>query len=372
MQQTTFTNSQTSVLAPLFDIDTLRDFIPELPVLNLSHLERLTNQVSIIQHAIYSVPNYKHGYCLDDASRALILLTMASRAEYQSTHKNLTYTYLAYIQYMQRECGRFHNFLSFDHRFLDEYGTEDSYGRTIWALGFFLQYGQQAELTLLAQEMLQNAIPHTKSLQSVRAVSYTLLGLQHFYMYNTEEKEILFYIRELSDYLYSEYQQSSSSDWPWYEQVLSYDNAIIPLALLRSGRLLQKAQFITAARTSAFFLDDLFFEKGYLSTIGNKHWYFKGGKRSVFAQQPVEVPSIILLYQELFQLTGDTHYQQRIIQSFQWFFGKNELGIPLYDPITHGCCDGLEFHGVNLNQGAESTISFWQAYLFVCHNAAGS
>ncbi|MFD2555043.1 hypothetical protein [Sphingobacterium tabacisoli] len=358
-------------LDSIFDFDMLQEIIPELPAFDLAHIRRMTNPVSIVQHATYSIPNYKHGYCLDDTARALLLTTLAVQVYPSEKYKNLAYTYLAYIQYMQRDCGRFRNLLSFDHQFLDEYGTEDSYGRTVWALGHFLRYNREPELVFLAEEMLQRALPHCVTLKSVRAVSYTLLGLQHYYASNRSDDKILPYIKQLSYYLADEYQGSHSPDWNWYEQVLAYDNAIIPLAVLRSGVLLRQESLLTIGQQTAEFLDSLIFEKGYLSTIGNENWYVRGGKRSTFAQQPIEVPSSILLYKELFGLSGDNHYKQRMIQCLHWYFGKNELGLTLYDPLTKGCCDGLERFGLNLNQGAESSLSFWQAYLHLCHGLDG-
>lgn len=355
----------------LFELEMLQEIIPELPAFDLSHIRRMTNRVSIAQHATYSIPNYKHGYCLDDTVRALLLVTLSARVHPSEEYKNLTYTYLAYIQYMQRDCGRFRNFLSFDHQFLDEYGTEDSYGRTIWALGHFLRYTKDSELVFIAEEILHKALPHCVALKSVRALSYTLLGLQHYYATNRSDDKIIGYIKQLSNYLLDEYRGSHSPDWYWYEQILSYDNAVIPLAVLRSGILLKQESMITFGRHTATFLDSLIFEKGYLSTIGNENWYARGNKRSVFAQQPIEVPSSILLYKELLGLSGDSTYKTRIIQCLQWFFGKNELGIPVYDPVTKGCCDGLERFGLNLNQGAESSISFWQAYVYVCYDLNG-
>lgn len=356
------------VVDPMFELEMLQEIIPELPALDLTHIRRLTNQVAIVQHATYSVPNYKHGYCLDDTARALLLVTLASRVQPAQTYKTLTYTYIAYIQYMQRDCGRFRNFLSFDHRFLDDYGTEDSFGRTVWSLGYFIRFSDDRELIPLAEELLRGALPHCRHLKSVRAISYTLLGLQYYHTYHPQETDILDYILTLSYYLLDEYRSSSSTDWLWYEQVLTYDNSIIPLALLRSGVLTGQSELVRTGQQTAHFLDGLVFEKGYLSTIGNAGWYNKGGARSRFGQQPVEIPSSILLYKELYRLSGDTDYKQRMLQSMQWFFGKNELGLPLYDPVTKGCCDGLEQYGTNANQGAESSISFWLAYLFLCYH----
>ncbi|HMR19492.1 MAG TPA: hypothetical protein PKA53_09355 [Sphingobacterium sp.] len=349
----------------LFEAEHLKETLPYFPDLDLTHIKRLSNLVGIAQHAKYTIPDYHHGYCLDDNARALILASTAYEVSPSPDTKKLTSTYLAYIYYMQLESGIFRNFLSFDNQFLDDEGTEDSYGRTVWALGHFLRITTQGEFTLLAKEIFLRALPHALKLRSVRAVAYSLIGLIYYLQKYPDDSDSRNHVKSLVDFLVNEYQQSLSPDWYWYEKVISYDNAILPLSMLRAAQILQDELIYEIGMQSAQFLDNIIFEKEYLSTIGNLEWYRQGGTRSIFGQQPVEIASIILLYKELFIQQRTPVYRQRALKSFQWFFGENELGLRLYDTISKGCCDGMDSHGINFNQGAESTISFWLSYLYI-------
>lgn len=363
------TFTETTVLKiEVLNLDTVKSAIPDLPKLDLTYIRSLTNPVGILQHGIYTIPNYHHGYCLDDNARALILAGMDYDVQPTAETRSLIKTYLAYIHYMQQENGQFRNFLSFDHRFLDETGTEDSYGRTIWALGNFIRIHREDSFTSLAREMLLKAIPHSDFLRSNRAIAYTLLGLIDYCQgMDYIDSDIILYIQNLATFLKQEYLACHKEDWSWYENIVSYDNAIIPLSLLRAADLLDNDEMRKIARLSSRFLDKITFGKSYFSPIGNEGWYTYNGRRSTFGQQPVEVPSTVLLYKQLYAQTEDPFYLQRAVDTFQWFFGKNDLGIPLYDPHSKGCSDGLDSHGANENQGAESTISFWQAYFYLCH-----
>lgn len=206
-------------------------------LIDLTHIHRLTNTVGIIQHARYSVPNYHHGYCLDDNARALIIAAMVFQLEPSLATRDLLTTYMAYIQYMQRDDGKFRNFLSFDHRFLDDGGSEDSYGRAMWALGVCIKTLPDDRITPLAKELFLKALPHCKELRSVRAVAYCLTGLIQYFEAQPEDQEILPYVYLLREYLEDEYKRCATTTWPWYEEIISYDNAIIPYCLLRSARL---------------------------------------------------------------------------------------------------------------------------------------
>jgi len=352
--------------ALFFDIPALKGHIPDLPDFDLSHIKRLTNEVGIIQHARYAIPNYHHGYCLDDNARVLMLVAMTYEWCPSKEIRKLMTTYLAYINYMQLENGKFRNFLSFDHQFLDEEGTEDSLGRTIWGLGTLLKVSALNDFVPLSRELFIKALPHIAQLRSPRAVAYSLLGLLHYYHRHPHDKKVRATIKSLSSYLVDEYRQNSYGKWYWYEKIITYDNAVIPLSLLYCAQLVSDDHMLETGLKSAKFLDSLLFENDYLSTIGNKEWYFHDGIRSTFGQQPVEIPSIILLYKQLSYTTQEPIYRQRMLDSFAWFFGKNVLGLSLYDKNSAGCGDGLDSHGVNMNQGAESTISFWLSYIYIC------
>lgn len=367
MQQKGYLTEFATPNHPVWDWSLLKELIPALPQLDLSHIQRLTNQVGIIQHAKYTIPNYHHGYCLDDNARALILVTMAYQQQPTAALRESINTYLAYMLYMQLENGQFRNFLSFDNTFLDKVGSEDSYGRTIWALGFFLKIDPHSEFAPLAQEIFLKALPNCLQLRSNRAVAYCLLGLLHYYeKHSAIDPGVLNHIGVLSAFLQEEFNEASTADWQWFEKIIAYDNAVMPLSLLRAATVLRNETANKIGMASALFLDSLLFSSGHLSTVGNSNWYpYREGK-SKFGQQPIEIPSMLLLYKQIYLLTDDQHYKNRMIQTFQWFFGGNDLGLHLYDPGSKGCSDGLERYGINENQGAESTISFWKAFLYLC------
>lgn len=368
---------------PLIDLKTLQKRIPDFPRLNIAYIARLTTSVGIMQHAKYTLPNFEHGYCLDDNARAAMLLTMANKVIPSPLTKQLLCTYLSYINYMHKEDGKFRNFLSMEHRFLDDEGTEDSFGRTIYALGFMLKYDDNSEFTAWTREIFLSALPNCSSLRSIRANAYCLLGLTSYLDANPDDQEIKVQIELLSDFIRKEYELASNPEWHWYEQVITYDNAVIPLSLLRSGKALDRHDLIDIAYQSSLFLDDLLFQEDYLSVIGNSTWltqqayqvYKKMGPSdaqmsypnpfSSTGQQPIEIPSLILLYKELYILTQNLLFKNRMLKCFEWFFGKNNLGVTLYDPISKGCADGLDRLDKSKNQGAESTISFWCAHLYV-------
>jgi hypothetical protein len=342
------------------------DIVRTLPGFDLAHICRLTNDVGILQHAKYTIPNYHHGYCLDDNCRALLLTLMAYDREPDKQTKRLIETYLAYIHYMQRDNGKFRNFLSFDLTFLDEEGSEDSYGRTMWSLGFLLKSDKHADLQPLGKELFFKALPHSSTIRSSRAAGYTLMGLCLYLEKYPQDFDVEDMAASLAYFLADEYRQNSEPDWPWYEKVISYDNAILPLSILRAARILREERLMQVGMESFVFLDSLLFEQEYLSTIGNETWYSMGSVRSRFGQQPIEVSSTVLLYHEVYEITRQKRYLQRMLTAFQWYFGKNELNLSLYDDHSKGCRDGLDSHGVNQNQGAESTVCFWMAYLDIC------
>ena len=345
--------------------NSITELIQELPEFDLMHIKRLTNHVGILQHARYATPNYHHGYCLDDNCRAMLLTLMAYETEPSEELCELMSTYLSYVHYMQMDNGKFRNFMSFANAFLDAEGTEDSFGRTIWSLGYLLKTAPLPDFYQIGKELFFNAVPHFRSLKSVRAVAYTMLGVVCYLEYQPNDKDILEELRTMAHYIANEYRQNSTENWRWFEKIISYDNALLPLSMLKAGKILKDDSLIEVGMKSFGFLDQLLFDKHYLSIIGNTNWYVKDSGKSKFGQQPIEVSTVVLLYHQVYEMTLEEKYLTRMVQSFQWFLGRNELNLSLYDSETKGCCDGLESHGLNRNQGAESTICFWISYLDV-------
>lgn len=338
-----------------------------LPPFSLDHIKRLTDDTGIIQHANFGIPNLKEGYCLDDNARALVMVLMAYRQKKDKLALDLAPVYLSYIHYMQNTDGTFRNFLSFNRNFMDEQGSEDSFGRAIWALGYLLGNSPNDAYYQTGKFIFFKAYPNFEKLQSIRATANTMLGISYYLTRNPSDESMAACLRKLAGKLTGEYEKCSTPDWKWFEPLLAYDNGMFPLALLHSAAILHDDKILKVAMESMNFLTENTLKEGYLSIIGNENWYKKGEKRSRFAQQPVDALAMVLMYYQAFILTRNKEYLTKLFTCFMWFLGENDLRMNLFDFETNGCCDGLESYGVNRNQGAESSLAYLISHLIVLH-----
>lgn len=336
-----------------------------LPPFLLDHVQRLTDDTGIIQHAKYGIPNLKEGYCLDDNARALLMVLMTYKRNKHPLALKLSPTYLSYVNYMQTQDGMFRNFLSFNRNFLDEVGSEDSFGRAIWSLGYLLGNAPNDAYYQTGREIFFDAVPNFTSLKSIRSIANTIVGLCHYLQSNPSDEGMIKILKILSDRLISEYDIHKSDDWRWFESLLAYDNAFLPLALLHAAEFLHDDRILEVALESMDFLSDITLRNGYLSVVGNENWYTRDQEQSMFAQQPLDALAMVLMFHQAFRLTRDQAYIQKLYTCFMWFLGENDLRVSLYDFETKGCCDGLESSGVNRNQGAESTLAYLISHLSV-------
>lgn len=336
-----------------------------LPPFLLDHVRRLTDDTGIIQHAKFGIPNLKEGYCLDDNARALLMVLMAYRQKKIPLALELSPVYLSYIHYMQNDDGMFRNFLSFSRSFLDEVGSEDSFGRSIWALGYLLGNAPNDAYYQTGKEIFFDAAPNFEKISSIRAVATTIIGICYYLQSNPHDEGMTERLRGIAYKLVNEYKSNREDGWHWFEPTLAYDNGMLPLSLLHAARILNDSIVTEIAIESMEFLSTLTFKEGYLSVIGNEKWYAKDGTPSMFAQQPLDVLAMVLMFHQAFYLTGDKNYLNKLYMSFMWFLGENDLRMNLYDFETKGCCDGLESDGVNRNQGAESTLAYLISHLTV-------
>jgi glycosyltransferase involved in cell wall biosynthesis len=336
-----------------------------LPPFSLDHIKRLTDDTGIIQHAKFGIPNLKEGYCLDDNARALLMVLMAYRQTNDERALNLAPIYLSYVHYMQNKDGTFRNFLSFNRHFLDETGSEDSFGRTIWALGYLLANAPNDAYYQTGKLIFFDAAPNFEKLQSIRGIANAMLGISYYLRSNPSDDSMTERLRNLAGKLIKQYEDNSSSSWKWFEPLLAYDNGILPLALLHSAEILNDDKITGIALESMNFLTGITLKDGYLSIVGNEKWYKKEGERSMFAQQPVDALAMILMYHQAFHLTKDKEYLTKLFSCFMWFLGENDLRMSLFDFETKGCCDGFESYGVNRNQGAESSLAYLISHLIV-------
>lgn len=336
-----------------------------LPPFSLAHIKRLTDDTGIIQHAKFGIPNLKEGYCLDDNSRALLMVLMAYRQMKDKQAIELSPVYLSYIHYMQNADGTFRNFLSFSRNYLDEIGSEDSFGRTIWALGYLLSNAPNDAYYQTGRMLFFNAAPNFEKLKSIRGIANTIIGICHYLRCSPSDDSMTERLRNMANTLVQHYHNNQSTDWNWFESLLAYDNGILPLALLHSAEILNDNKITKIAIESMNFLTLHTLKDNYLSIIGNEKWFMKESERSVFAQQPIDAMAMILMYHQAFNLTKDKTYLNKLHTSFLWFLGENDLRMSLYDFETKGCCDGFENSGVNRNQGAESSLAYIISYITV-------
>jgi glycosyltransferase involved in cell wall biosynthesis len=336
-----------------------------LPKFSLAHIKRLTDDTGIIQHAKFGIPNLKEGYCLDDNARALLMVLMAYRQKKDTLALDLAPIYLSYIHYMQNKNGTFRNFLSFSRDFLDEVGSEDSFGRTIWALGYLLANAPNDAYYQTGKLIFFDASPNFEKIQSIRGIANTMVGISYYIRSNPNDESMTERLRNLAGKLIRHYEENSTGNWKWFEQLLAYDNAILPLALLHSSEILKDDKITETALETMNFLTEITLKDGYLSIIGNEKWYKKDGERSMFAQQPLDALAMVLMYNQAFHLTKDKEYLNKLFASFMWFLGENDLRMSLFDFETKGCCDGFENYGVNRNQGAESSLAYLISHLTV-------
>jgi glycosyltransferase involved in cell wall biosynthesis len=334
-----------------------------LPECSLAHMKRLTDSTGILQHATYSVPNLKEGYCLDDNARALLVSVMAYRQKKEPIALEFIPRYLSYIHYMQNDDGGFGNLLSYRKECLDTIGSEDSFGRTVWALGYFMRYPPNDGYFQVAKEIFLKASPHFRNLKHIRGMANTMIGICYYIQRFPGDEGMIETLEQLTRQVIESYKKEKQDDWNWFEPAITYDNGIIPLALFHVFEITHDEEALSTAKKSMEFLEKITLNGGYLSLVGNRKWYKRGGERSQFGQQPIDAAASVLMFFKAFEVTGNKEYLKKMNTAFMWFLGKNDLGIPLYDFETCGCCDGLEPGGVNTNQGAESSLAYLLAHL---------
>ncbi|MBV4355831.1 glycosyltransferase [Pinibacter aurantiacus] len=342
----------------------------KLPAFNFNHIDSLTDDTGMIQHAMYNLPNRKEGYCIDDNSRALMLAVFASKNKKNDLSPRLIPVYLSFIHYMQTDKGHFKNFMSYNKESFEEYGSEDSFGRTIMALGFLVHQAPTNLLAMTGHQIFAKAFPNVRKLISIRGIANSIVGVCQFIKYNYPDDVKRDMVIELADKMTAAYRANKIGDWHWFEPVLTYDNALLPLALLNAYEVTQDEKYFDVAFEAMHFLESKVFHNEVLRPIGNDGWLKRNGKQAQFDQQGIDVMAMVLFYQQALRLTGEDEYLIKMYKSYQWFRGANDLGIALYDPATGGCADGLHSTGVSLNQGAESTLSYWISHLVMAEALA--
>jgi len=323
------------------------------------HIFRMTDDTGMLQHSKFSIPDPRFGYTTDDNARALIMALMLYERYKDKKYLDLVYRYTSFLLNAQNEKGKFRNFMSFDRKWLEDEGSEDCFGRCIWALCFAVSN----EYTPLGIKhccayMLEKAMPHISNLYAVRAKAYSIIGLAHL---DGEEPKSLIY--ETARSLCRAYEENKDRDWKWFEDIVAYCNNVLPWSLISAYRITKERKFLDVAEESLEFLERVTFKNGYFKPVGCKGWFLKGESPAEYDEQTVEACEAVLTYCEAYEATGDKRYLQKAKRSHAWYEGANSKGIRLIDSETGGCYDGLTHDGVNLNMGAESLVSYIISYL---------
>ncbi|HET8823683.1 MAG TPA: glycosyltransferase family 4 protein [Terriglobales bacterium] len=333
----------------------------ELPELKLDHLSQMTDSTGILQHAVFSVPNFSEGYCTDDNARAFILTVLLDElGEDQERGRAVATTCGAFLHHaFDRKENRFHNFMSFDRRWLDEQGSEDCHGRALWALGVGVGRSPFRSFQMMAGQLFALALPAVTAFTSPRTWAFALIGI-HEYLRRLSGDSLVNQTREsLTSRLVDLFDRNAEPDWRWFEKELSYDNAKLAHALILSGRATgQQAVYERGLEALRWLTELQMSEKGHFRPIGSNGFYRRGGTRANFDQQPIEAQATVSACLEAYRATSDVWWYEQAQRAFDWFLGWNDLGLELYSPETGGCRDGLHVDRVNGNQGAESTLAF--------------
>jgi len=336
----------------------------KLPALDLGHLLRLTDDTGLLQHATFAVPNYAEGYTTDDNARALILTVLLEQLNQTDPRvvNDLASRYLAFLGLALNPAnGRFRNFLSYTRVWNEqEQGSEDCHGRALWALGAVLGRSGDQALRGAAGRLFEMAVPVTLAFTSPRAWAFALLGVEAYLESFSGDRDAKRVSSLLSTRLVDHYKGNQSSGWHWFEDVLAYSNARLPQALLIAGDRSSNHEMLSIGLEALNWLDETqrFAGQDHYVPIGSQGFYRKNGERARFDQQPIEAGGTVSACLEAHRITGDDRWRRQAWSAFNWFLGSNDLQIPLYDPSTGGCRDGLHPERVNENQGAESTLAF--------------
>jgi hypothetical protein len=322
----------------------------------LRHLKRLTTKDGLIQHADHDVPDPSHGYSIDDNARALIACLWYYQAFKDPAVIRLAEIYFHYLVNAKTDSGSFHNFISFRAQFLDEEGSADSYGRVVWALAETTRLHPDEAIREQARTMVSNLdIQQIIAGEHLRSKAYTLLGLVAL---GDREKS-----KHIVESITEQFNHHMSDQWQWFEDSLRYANAIIPYALSEYARLTGNENSRMIASKSFLWLDSVSRVNRRPTPIGQNGWYYLGKDRALYDQQPVEAADMILAAFSLFRQTRDDRLFQSIKNWFSWYEGNNLQKTPLINTATGGIFDALTPGGANLNQGAESIVTYLLAYL---------
>ena len=340
-----------------------------LPEIKLDHLVKMTTDFGMFQFCKINQPDVSSGFTIDDNARALITVAMHYELTKDKNDLKLMGIYLNFIRFCLQSGGNFLNYVDIDKNFTaqnHDVNLDDANGRTVWALGFLISKKTilPDELIATATTIFEKTLPHIETIHSTRALAFIIKGL-YFYNKVSISTENVLLSERLADRLVNMYQFESAKNWEWFESYLTYANSILSEAMLCAYLITGKVRYKLIAVESFDFLLSHIFNKNGIEVISNKRKFTKGEIAPKFGEQPIDVAYTILTLSKFYDEFDDKKYLHQLTTAFNWFLGENRLNQIIYNPCTGGCYDGLEEHNINLNQGAESTVSYLMARMTV-------
>jgi glycosyltransferase involved in cell wall biosynthesis len=331
-----------------------------LPDIRLEHFLSLCDSTGLLQHGIYTLPDRLHGYCLDDNARALLLACSLGGPGEPRLPEGLSTRFAAFIHHAWNpDSGRFRNFMSYDRRWLEDMGSEDSHGRALWALGECARTDRDLARRMWAGSLFRHALPAAEAFTSPRAWAFTLLGLDAWCQASGSASDAPRLREILAERLASAFRATGTADWAWFEDVLAYDNARLPQALIQTGMTSGTRRYVEAGiRTLEWLMAQQTAPAGHFRPVGTDSFGNIRQSPRPFDQQPVEAAATISACLAALRADGNAVWRERAMVALRWFQGDNDLGVSLIDDRTGGCADGLHPDRRNENMGAESVLSY--------------
>ncbi len=340
-----------------------------VPDINLKHIKKLTTKFGMVQFSQINQPDMSTGYTLDDNARAMVAICQHVELLNDDGDVDLIRTYLKFIKYCFQDEGDFLNYVDKNGMFTtqNDENLEDSNGRAIWALGYLISLEDYLPTDIIedAIELMEQAMLNIKKMHSTRAMAFVIKGL-YYYNLQRSSTQTISLITALADRLVQMYRHEAEPQWQWFESYLTYGNSILPEAMLCAWHATNENIYKSIAKASFDFLLSKTFTENRIKVISNKGWLQKGNKPTevvIGGEQPIDIAYSIMALHKFYNCFGTDAYHKKMDIAFSWFSGNNHLQQIVYNPCTGGCYDGVEEGCVNLNQGAESTVSYLMARL---------
>jgi len=326
------------------------------PEVRLRYLRRMTDDVGLVQHAVYGAPRRQEGYATDDNARALVVVTREHNRFPSDLTQRLADIYLAFLFHGLDENGRFLTFMSYDRRWLDTEFSDDTQGRCLWAAAEVAASRFPEGTRLVGRELFERGMRVLDQMVFARGLALSLIGLEIMAAAQSD-KGYRDHAARAADILLGLFERCRSPEWVWFEDTMTYCNARLPHGLISAWRATGDRRYLETAETSLGFLDRMTTRDGLFVPIGTMGWANRAGRRALYDQQPVEAGNMVEACTAAYRATGKEEYRAMARKAFDWFLGRNTLGKPLADLEEGSCCDGLHRDSRNLNRGGEATVS---------------